>query len=137
MIESAPTILVIDDSAAIRRRLIKLLEPINASFEEAENGQQAWDMITTTRFDVVITDIDMPLMNGIELCRRMRNSEQTRSIPVVVVSAKDITTEERKRLNGHIEAVYQKGSLPTRKFVDKVINVIEESNDKQGQEGKS
>jgi hypothetical protein len=48
---------------------------------------------------------------------------------VVVVSAKDITEEERQRLNGHIQAVYQKGSLPTRKFVDQVITVIEESND--------
>ena len=45
----------------------------------------------------------------------------------MVVSAKDITAEERKRLNGHIEAVYQKGSLPPRKFVDQVIQVIEET----------
>ena len=48
------------------------------------------------------------------------------------VSAKDITDEERKRLNGHIQAVYQKGSLPTRKFVDQVIQVIEENNEAQG-----
>jgi hypothetical protein len=47
---------------------------------------------------------------------------------VVVVSAKDITADERKRLNGNIEAVYQKGSLPTRKFVDKMIDVIEDKN---------
>jgi hypothetical protein len=42
------------------------------------------------------------------------------------VSAKDITPDERKRLNGHIQAVYQKGSLPPRKFVDQVVQVIEE-----------
>ena len=51
----------------------------------------------------------------------------------MVVSAKDITPEERKRLNGHIEAVYQKGSLPPRKFVDQVIQVIEE--EKQRNQG--
>jgi hypothetical protein len=50
----------------------------------------------------------------------------------MVVSAKDITVDERKRLNGHIQAVYQKGSLSTKKFVDKVINVIEESSEIQG-----
>ena len=49
----------------------------------------------------------------------------------MVVSAKDITIEERQRLNGHIQALYQKGSLSTKKFVDKVINVIEESNGEQ------
>jgi hypothetical protein len=43
--------------------------------------------------------------------------------------ARDITAEERKRLNGHIEAVYQKGSLPTRKFVGQAFNVIEEANE--------
>ncbi|MCL4528209.1 MAG: hypothetical protein M1282_02205, partial [Chloroflexi bacterium] len=58
---------------------------------------------------------------------------RTRHIPIVVVSAKDITPDERKRLNGHIEAVYQKGSLPTRKFVDQVIHVIEEANELQEQ----
>jgi threonine synthase len=51
---------------------------------------------------------------------------RTRDIPIVIVSAKDITPEERRRLNGHIEAVYQKGSLPVRQFVDQVIHVIEE-----------
>jgi hypothetical protein len=50
----------------------------------------------------------------------------------VVVSAKDITPEERKRLNGHIEAVYQKGSITSRKFVDQVIQVIEDKNGEQG-----
>jgi threonine synthase len=51
---------------------------------------------------------------------------RTRNIPVVVVSAKDITPEERKRLNGHIEAVFQKSSMPPRKFVEHMVQVIED-----------
>jgi threonine synthase len=58
---------------------------------------------------------------------------RTKHIPVVVVSAKDITPEERKRLNGHIEAVYQKGSLPPRKFVDKVVQTIAEKSTDEGE----
>jgi threonine synthase len=58
---------------------------------------------------------------------------RTRDIPVVVVSAKDISPEERKRLNGHIEALYQKGSLSTRKFVDQVIQVIADKSADQGE----
>ena len=84
-----PHILVIDDSAAIRHRLIKLLEPLNAVFEQAENGRQAWDMINGHRFDIILTDIEMPEMNGIELCRRLKKKEETRDIPVVVVSSLD------------------------------------------------
>ncbi|MDY6831788.1 MAG: response regulator [Thermodesulfobacteriota bacterium] len=121
LIDSTPTILVIDDSAAIRRRLIKLLEPLNASFEEAENGQQAWDMITTTRFDVVITDIDMPVMDGIELCRRMRNNEQTRSIPVVVVSSLD--SEENIEKGFEVGATYY---IAKNDVYTDLFNVVED-----------
>jgi threonine synthase len=58
----------------------------------------------------------------------LRLDPRTREIPIVVVSAKDITPAERKRLNGHIEAVYQKGSLQPRIFVDQVIQVIKDKN---------
>jgi threonine synthase len=74
----------------------------------------------------------MPGLDGFGLVEELKLDPRTKDIPVVVVSAKDITAEERRRLNGHIEAVYQKGSLSTRKFVDQVINVIEESNEAQG-----
>ena len=67
----------------------------------------------------------MPGIDGFGLVEELKLDTRTRNIPVVV-SAKDITPEERKRLNGHIEAVYQKGSLAPRKFVDQVIQVIAE-----------
>jgi threonine synthase len=82
--------------------------------------------------DLIVTDLTMPGIDGFGLVEELKLDPRTRDIPVVVVSAKDITKEERKRLNGHIEAVYQKGSLSTRKFVDQVIHVLEESNEAQG-----
>lgn len=56
----------------------------------------------------------------------MKLDPRTKQIPVVVVSAKDITPEERARLNGYIEAVYQKSNTPVRKLVDEMLQVIEE-----------
>lgn len=82
--------------------------------------------------DLIVSDLTMPGIDGFGLVEELKLDPRTKDIPVVVVSAKDITPEERKRLNGHIQAVYQKGSLPTRKFVDQVITVIEEANEKQG-----
>jgi CheY-like chemotaxis protein len=76
--------------------------------------------------DLIVSDLTMPGIDGFGLVEELKLDPRTKHIPVVVVSAKDITAEERKRLNGHIEAVYQKGSLPTRKFVDKVIHVLED-----------
>jgi len=75
----------------------------------------------------------MPGIDGFGLVEELKLDPRTRNTPVVVVSAKDITPDERKRLNGHIEAVYQKGSLPPRKFVDRVIQVIEEKSGEQGE----
>jgi len=56
----------------------------------------------------------------------LKRDPRTSHIPVIVVSAKDITTEERRRLNGHIEAVYQKGALSPRAFVEQVVQVLED-----------
>ena len=70
--------------------------------------------------DLIVTDLTMPGIDGFGLVEELKMDPRTRDIPVVVVSAKDITQEERERLNGHIQAVFQKGSLAPRKFVDKV-----------------
>lgn len=75
----------------------------------------------------------MPGIDGFGLVEELKLDPRTKDIPVVVVSAKDITSEERERLHGQIEAVYQKGSLPTRKFVDQVIQVIAEKSAEQGE----
>ncbi|MFP4445978.1 MAG: response regulator [Desulfosudaceae bacterium] len=96
MTRITPNILVVDDSAAIRHRLIKLLEPLNANFEETANGRQAWDQINQQHFDIILTDIDMPEMDGIELCRRLKKQDQTRNIPVVVVSSLDSEEDVEK-----------------------------------------
>jgi threonine synthase len=76
--------------------------------------------------DLIVTDLMMPGIDGFGLVEELRLDPRTQNIPIVVVSAKDITPEERKRLNGHIEALYQKASLPPRKFVDQLIQVIED-----------
>jgi threonine synthase len=78
--------------------------------------------------DLIVSDLTMPGIDGFGLVEELKLDPRTKDIPVVVVSAKDITNEERQRLNGHIEGLYQKGSLPPRRFVDQVVQVIEEKN---------
>ncbi|MFQ5617199.1 MAG: hypothetical protein ACE5GO_12170, partial [Anaerolineales bacterium] len=60
------------------------------------------------------------------LLMELKSDRRTRDIPVIIVSAKDITGEERRRLSGHIEAMYQKGTLSPLKFVERVVQVIED-----------
>ena len=125
--EKTTSVLLIDDNPEATHLIHRLLEARkNYRIHVAKDG---WDGLTQARQllpDLIVTDLMMPGIDGFGLVEELRLDPRTRNIPIVVVSAKDITPEERKRLNGHIEALYQKASLPPRKFVDQLIQVIED-----------
>jgi threonine synthase len=125
--EKATTVLLIDDNADDALLIRRLLEARKAY--RVFHAKDGWEGLSQARQklpDLIVTDLTMPGIDGFGLVEELKLDPRTKNIPIVVVSAKDITTEERKRLNGHIEAVYQKGSLPPRKFVEQVVQVIEE-----------
>ena len=127
--EKTTTVLLVDDNpddALLIRRLLEAKKSYRV--HHAKDGWEGLAMARQYLPDLIVSDLTMPGIDGFGFVEEIKLDPRTKDIPVVVVSAKDITTEERKRLNGHIEAVYQKGSLPTRKFVDKMINVIEDKN---------
>jgi threonine synthase len=125
--EKTTSVLLIDDNADDALLIRRLLEGRkNYRMHHAKDGWEGLAMARQILPDLIVSDLTMPGIDGFGLVEELKLDPRTRDIPVVVVSAKDITPEERKRLNGHIEAVYQKGSLPARKFVDQVIHVIEE-----------
>lgn len=127
--EKTTTVLLIDDNeddALLIRRLLERDKSYRLS--HARDGWEGLALARQKLPDLIVTDLMMPGFDGFGLVEELKLDPRTRHIPIVVVSAKDITPEERKRLNGNIEAVYQKGSLPARKFVDQVIQVIEDKN---------
>jgi len=136
--EKTKTVLLVDDNSDDALLIRRLLEGRkNYRMYHAKDGWEGLAMARQKLPDLIVSDLTMPGIDGFGLVEELKLDPRTKNIPVVVVSAKDITEEERKRLNGHIQALYQKGSLPTRKFVDQVINVIEESNDPQEQGGRT
>jgi threonine synthase len=127
--EKTTTVLLVDDNpddALLIRRLLEGKKSYRV--HHAKDGWEGLAMARQHLPDLIISDLTMPGIDGFGFVEELKLDPRTKEIPVVVVSAKDITTEERQRLNGHIEALYQKGSLPTRKFVDKMIDVIEDKN---------
>lgn len=132
--EKATTVLLVDDNADDALLIRRLLEGRKAyRVYHAKDGWEGLSLARQNLPDLIVSDLTMPGIDGFGLVEELKLDPRTRDIPVVVVSAKDITSEERKRLNGHIEALYQKGSLPARKFVDQVIHVIEDKiEDKSG-----
>jgi len=127
--EKTKTVLLIDDNeddALLVRRLLESRKSYRLFY--AKDGSEGLAQAREKLPDLIVTDLMMQEIDGFGLVEKLRLDPRTHNIPIVVVSAKDITPEERKRLNGHIEAVYQKGSLKPRNFVDQVIQVIEERN---------
>jgi threonine synthase len=134
--EKARTVLLVDDNSDDALLIQRLLEARKAyRVYHAKDGWEGLAMARQKLPDLIVSDLTMPGIDGFGLVEELKLDPRTRDIPVVVVSAKDITNEERKRLNGHIQALYQKGSLPPRKFVEKVVNTIEDEKgeDKRGQ----
>jgi signal transduction histidine kinase/DNA-binding response OmpR family regulator len=106
---TAGRVLLVDDDEVVRRGVRQALEPIGWKVTEAENGQDAVESLAATRPDVIILDLMMPKMDGFEFLDELRGRSDRQDIPVVVITAKDLTDEDRNRLNGGVERIIQKG----------------------------
>ena len=132
--EKATSVLLVDDNSDDALLIRRLLEGYKAyRVYHAKDGWEGLAMARQKLPDLIISDLTMPGIDGFGLVEELKLDPRTKDIPVVIVSAKDITPDERKRLNGHIQAVYQKGSLPPRRFIDKVVQTIEEKSADQGE----
>jgi CheY-like chemotaxis protein len=100
--------LLVDDDEVVRRGVRQALEPIGWQVSEAENGQGAIEVLATMQPDVIILDLMMPKMDGFEVLDELRRRSDWQDIPVVIITAKDLTEEDRARLNGGVERIIQK-----------------------------
>lgn len=81
-------ILVVDDNHIPREIIRQVLEKYKIEVKEAANGVEAQNLIKDNKFDLVITDLIMPEMNGYDLCRWIKNYENTKNMPVIICSTK-------------------------------------------------
>jgi signal transduction histidine kinase/DNA-binding response OmpR family regulator len=104
------SVLVIEDDEGSRELVRKILRKEGWSVVEAQNGRVGLARVAERRPALIVLDLMMPEMDGFTFLMELRRNEAWRSIPVVVVSAKDLGAEERAALNGSVEAILQKGS---------------------------
>jgi CheY-like chemotaxis protein len=116
---STRRVLVVDDDADLRRQLRELLEKDGWAVDEAADGREALDRLAA-RPSLVLLDLLMPNMDGFEFLAAFQQREESRSVPVVVLTAKDLTADDQDRLRGSIETVLRKGSLGSEQLLAEV-----------------
>jgi two-component system, chemotaxis family, chemotaxis protein CheY len=91
--------LVVDDSQAMRRSLVFALQRLSGLHcEEAADGAEGLKKLTHARFDLVLTDINMPLMDGLKLIHHIRQSHAHRSVPVVVITTEAAAADRSRAM---------------------------------------
>ena len=104
-------ILVVDDSLTVRELERKMIEGKGYTVDVAVDGMDAWNAVRTGQYQLVVTDVDMPRMDGIELVTRMKGDAQLRTIPVMIVSYKDRDEDRRRGLDAGADFYLTKGSF--------------------------
>jgi len=117
-------VLLVDDDDMMRRGMRLALEQDGWQVSEVENGRVALARLAETRPDVIVLDLMMPEMDGFEFLVEMRSRAEWRDIPVLVVTAKDLTAEERGRLNGDVERVLQKGASELDELLREIGRIL-------------
>ena len=116
--------LLVDDDEMMRRGMRLALEQDGWQVAEAENGRVALARLAEKRPDIIMLDLMMPEMDGFEFLVEMRSHAEWRDIPVLVVTAKDLTAEERSQLNGDVERVLQKGAAELDELLAEIGRVL-------------
>jgi two-component system sensor histidine kinase and response regulator WspE len=120
-------VLVVDDSFTVRELERKLLDHHGYEVEVAVDGMDGWNALRNGRFDLVVSDIDMPRMDGIELVRRIRQDPGLNSMPVMILSYKDREEDRQRGLDAGADYYLTKGSFESDALIEAVIDLIGEA----------
>lgn len=116
-----PRILIVDDNPDVRRLIRRILQSQGEyKLYEATNGLEAIEMARRELPNLIILDLMMPEMDGFTVLNELKKSPETAEIPVIVVTAKELTPNEKDRLRGHIQTLMQKGDFMSDEFMDEV-----------------
>jgi two-component system chemotaxis response regulator CheY len=98
--ESLLTALVVDDSAAMRKQLCYALQRlVGIKAEEAVDGADGWRKLMSGTYDILLTDINMPLMDGLKLVSLVRSSAPNKSMPIVVITTEGAEADRNRAMN--------------------------------------
>ncbi|HWQ05511.1 MAG TPA: pyridoxal-phosphate dependent enzyme [Longilinea sp.] len=114
-------IAIVDDNPDVRLLMRRILQSQgNYTLFEASNGREAVELAKKEHPNLIILDLMMPEMDGFAVMDALKADESTADIPIVVVTAKELTADEKERLRGHIQSLMQKGDFLSDDLMDEV-----------------
>ncbi len=121
---ASQTVLIVEDDADTRDRLRRSLQRHGLKIAEAGNGRIGLEKVSAQKPALILLDLMMPEMDGFEFVRELRRRSEWQKIPVVVITAKDLTEEDRRQLNGHVARIIQKGAISLDQLVGEIRAVL-------------
>ena len=119
-------VLVVEDEPSIRQMVRRVLEKEGWTVREAENGRAGLQAVAESKPAVILLDLMMPVMNGFDFVRELRKNQDWQEIPVVILTAKDLTVEDRQQLKGNVERVLQKGDYNREQLLGEVRALVKQ-----------
>jgi len=126
-LQTVKTVLVIDDSLTVREIQKQLLQAHGYRVDVAVDGMDGWNAVRRKKYHLVITDVDMPRMDGIELLHAIRQDNHLNSIPVMIVSYKDRPEDKQRGLDAGADYYLAKGSFHDETLIEAVMDLIGEA----------
>jgi two-component system sensor histidine kinase and response regulator WspE len=114
----------VDDSITVREVERKLLENGGYDVDVAVDGMDGWNQLTLNAYDLVVTDVDMPRMNGIELVTRIKADPKLSGLPVIIVSYKDREEDRLRGMQAGADYYLTKSSFHDRGLIQAVRDLI-------------
>ena len=116
--------LVVDDDSSTRNLLNKMISKEGWNVKTAENGKDALSKLKYDKFELIILDLVMPVMDGFEFLKKVKKYKKYSKIPIIVVTSKDLSKEDYDVLKGDVIRIVQKGSYKSDEILDYVNKVI-------------
>lgn len=117
-------VLVVDDSPLTRELLVSLLESVGYQILQAQDGSQAIEVLSREAVDIVVTDLEMPNVDGLELTRRLKSHATWRGLPVVIVTTRGSEGDRRRGMEAGADGYVTKGDLVRQDLVDVVARLL-------------
>ena len=118
------SILIVDDSISIATYIKNIFKDTNFKIDTTFNVYDALDNLKRIRYDLVITDIEMPKLTGFDLIKKMKSDEIFNQIPIVVVTGVELNDEFYKKIGNNAKFIMPKGNLNKEEFKTKIFDIL-------------